>query len=125
MISQRLTLSSYCVFAVPKQGLDLSGLTETSNYGLPEGSLDTGSALDPFDWSQAPPFTESDPKRGSDEECNELPEELLACQRDAASPLKPTPTQSGYTRFCLLQCMIRNAETLLAVCSVLAGHARS
>ena len=77
-------------------------MTETSNYGLPEGSLDTGSALDPFDWSQAPPLPEADPKRGSDEVLSELPEELLACQRDAASPLKPTPTRSGYANYLFL-----------------------
>ena len=55
-------LTMCCACAVKDHGLDTSGLTETDNYGLPEGSLDTGSPLDPFDWTQAPALPELDTK---------------------------------------------------------------
>lgn len=87
--------------AARQQGLDTSGLTETANFGLPDGSLDTGSPLDPFDWAAAPPLPQPDPQEDPHLEPGEcsagsaVPEELVACQRDAPEPLKVTPTRSG------------------------------
>ena len=81
-----------------EQGLDTSGLTETANFGLPAGSLDTGSPLDPFDWAAAPPLPQPDPQDDphlAPGECSTVPEELVACQRDAPEPLKVTPSRSG------------------------------
>lgn len=81
-----------------EQGLDTSGLTETANFGLPDGSLDTGSPLEPFDWSAAPPLPQPDPQEEphlEPGECSTVPEELVACQRDAPEPLKVTPSRSG------------------------------
>ena len=81
-----------------EQGLDTSGLTETANFGLPDGSLDTGSPLDPFDWAAAPSLPQPDPQDDphlEPGECPTVPEELVACQRDAPEPLKVTPTRSG------------------------------
>ncbi|KAL0054042.1 hypothetical protein WJX82_002859 [Trebouxia sp. C0006] len=88
--------------AAREQGLDTSGLTETANFGLPDGSLDTGSPLDPFDWATAPPLPQPDPQEDPHLEPGEcsagsaVPEELVACQRDAPEPLKVTPTRSGH-----------------------------
>lgn len=71
-----------------------AGLTEISHFGLPDGSLDTGSPTEPFDWSQAPALPEAAAKEG--EAWAAVPEELVACQRDAAAaPLKATPSRSG------------------------------
>ena len=80
--------------AAKVQGLDPSGLTETANFGLPHGSLDTGSPLEPFDWSAAPALTpqaEQDPSNAWP-----VPEELMTCQRDPPEPSRVTPSRSGY-----------------------------
>ncbi len=82
--------------AVKEQGLDTTGLTETANFGLPDGSLDTGSALEPFDWSAAPAVPEPVQDLKQDPwDCWTVPEEVMTCQRDAPEPLRVTPTRSG------------------------------
>ena len=82
-----------------EQGLDTTGLTETFNFGLPLGSLDTGSALDPFDWSAAPALESPYPKQDPHDDWP-VPDELMACQQDAPEPPGVTPSRSGYTQLC-------------------------
>lgn len=85
-----------------EQGLDTSGLTETSNFGLPLGSLDTGSPLEPFDWSAAPaldpPHPKQEPPHPKQDPSSEwpVPEELITCQRDPPEPSRVTPSRLGY-----------------------------
>ena len=89
--------------AALEQGLDPTGLTETANFGLPDGSLDTGSALDPFDWSAAPAVPRSDSCQDPHQDpwdCTAIPDELVTCQHDAPEPLKVTPSRSGYAKVC-------------------------
>ena len=95
--------------AVREQGLDAAGLTETARFGLPDGSLDTGSALEPFDWSAAPAICPSIPQHkpedlGDDQDPQQdpqdcwgtVPEELVSCQRDAPEAIRNTPSRSGW-----------------------------
>ena len=89
-----------CLIAAKEQGLGTAGLTETSNFGLPLGSLDTGDALDPFDWGAAPALTPADPKQDPKQEPKQepgsewqVPDELVACQRDAPEPSGITPSR--------------------------------
>ena len=100
-------------------------MTETANFGLPEGSLDTGSPQDAFDWSAAPlpdlhpsasyatndqkgseTTPENQPDLGQDLAAyQQTPEELVTCQRDAPEPLaKPTPAKSGKAVGSLICC---------------------
>ena len=49
-----MTTGTFSAGSGTEQGLDQTGLTEEANYGLPEGSLNTGHPCQPFDWSAAP-----------------------------------------------------------------------